>query len=100
MHLYKYNWLSTQLKAVRIEDMFFCIFDKPPTPTPPHTHILNEKKKEEAKTETKTVEFHCALHFSPWSLSDIEMGRLITGAKNPTVLYVSGGNTQVCGLFL
>lgn len=26
---------------------------------------------------------------------DIEMGRLITGAKNPTVLYVSGGNTQV-----
>jgi tRNA A37 threonylcarbamoyltransferase TsaD len=26
---------------------------------------------------------------------DIEMGRLITGAENPTVLYVSGGNTQV-----
>ncbi|KAG0412668.1 hypothetical protein HPB47_010186, partial [Ixodes persulcatus] len=25
----------------------------------------------------------------------IEMGRLITGADNPTVLYVSGGNTQV-----
>ncbi len=23
------------------------------------------------------------------------MGRLITGAQNPTVLYVSGGNTQV-----
>ncbi|XP_067651738.1 probable tRNA N6-adenosine threonylcarbamoyltransferase [Haliotis asinina] len=30
---------------------------------------------------------HCIGH--------IEMGRLITGAKNPTVLYVSGGNTQV-----
>lgn len=28
-------------------------------------------------------------------MEDIEMGRLITGAKNPTVLYVSGGNTQV-----
>jgi len=28
-------------------------------------------------------------------LSDIEMGRLITGSDNPTVLYVSGGNTQV-----
>lgn len=27
--------------------------------------------------------------------SDIEMGRLITGSDNPTVLYVSGGNTQV-----
>nr|CAH7769802.1 unnamed protein product [Callosobruchus chinensis] len=30
---------------------------------------------------------HCIGH--------IEMGRLITGAKNPTVLYVSGGNTQI-----
>lgn len=30
---------------------------------------------------------HCIAH--------IEMGRLITGASNPTVLYVSGGNTQV-----
>lgn len=30
---------------------------------------------------------HCVGH--------IEMGRLITGAHNPTVLYVSGGNTQV-----
>lgn len=26
---------------------------------------------------------------------DIEMGRLITGANNPIVLYVSGGNTQI-----
>lgn len=31
---------------------------------------------------------HCVGH--------IEMGRLITRASNPTVLYVSGGNTQVC----
>ncbi|XP_025208911.1 probable tRNA N6-adenosine threonylcarbamoyltransferase [Melanaphis sacchari] len=30
---------------------------------------------------------HCIAH--------IEMGRLITGSDNPTVLYVSGGNTQV-----
>ncbi|OQV12406.1 putative tRNA N6-adenosine threonylcarbamoyltransferase [Hypsibius exemplaris] len=30
---------------------------------------------------------HCIGH--------IEMGRAVTGAKNPTVLYVSGGNTQV-----
>lgn len=30
---------------------------------------------------------HCIGH--------IEMGRLITNANNPTVLYVSGGNTQV-----
>ncbi|CAG9316756.1 unnamed protein product [Blepharisma stoltei] len=30
---------------------------------------------------------HCVAH--------IEMGRLVTGAENPTVLYVSGGNSQV-----
>lgn len=30
---------------------------------------------------------HCVAH--------IEMGKLITGATNPVVLYVSGGNTQV-----
>lgn len=30
---------------------------------------------------------HCIGH--------IEMGRVVTGAQNPTVLYVSGGNTQV-----
>jgi len=30
---------------------------------------------------------HCIAH--------IEMGRVVTGAKNPVVLYVSGGNTQV-----
>lgn len=34
---------------------------------------------------------HCIGH--------IEMGRLITGATSPTVLYVSGGNTQVFGVF-
>jgi N6-L-threonylcarbamoyladenine synthase len=30
---------------------------------------------------------HCVAH--------IEMGRLVTKAQNPTILYVSGGNTQV-----
>ena len=30
---------------------------------------------------------HCVAH--------IEMGRVVTGAKHPVVLYVSGGNTQV-----
>jgi hypothetical protein len=31
---------------------------------------------------------HCVGH--------IEMGRIVTGAEDPVVLYVSGGNTQVC----
>lgn len=31
---------------------------------------------------------HCIGH--------IEMGRIVTGAQDPVVLYVSGGNTQVC----
>ena len=30
---------------------------------------------------------HCIGH--------IEMGRVVTGSQNPTILYVSGGNTQV-----
>lgn len=30
---------------------------------------------------------HCIAH--------IELGRSITGARNPIILYVSGGNTQV-----
>lgn len=30
---------------------------------------------------------HCIGH--------IEMGRTVTGARNPAILYVSGGNTQV-----
>jgi len=35
-------------------------------------------------------------YLSPNSrIPDIEMGRQITGAQNPVVLYVSGGNTQV-----
>nr|CAD7405402.1 unnamed protein product [Timema poppensis] len=34
-------------------------------------------------------------HLSLSIKSDIEMGRLITNCDNPTVLYVSGGNTQV-----
>ncbi len=31
---------------------------------------------------------HCIGH--------IEMGRVVTGCADPVVLYVSGGNTQVC----
>jgi N6-L-threonylcarbamoyladenine synthase len=34
-------------------------------------------------------------HSRDSSRIDIEMGREITGAQNPVVLYVSGGNTQV-----
>ena len=34
---------------------------------------------------------HCVAH--------VEMGRSITHSKNPVILYVSGGNTQVCILF-
>lgn len=38
----------------------------------------------------------CDLFSAPdTSYVDIEMGREITGAQNPIVLYVSGGNTQV-----
>ncbi|THG20028.1 hypothetical protein TEA_008562 [Camellia sinensis var. sinensis] len=35
---------------------------------------------------------HCVTH--------IEMGRVVTGADDPVVLYISGGNTQVSFLFV
>lgn len=31
-------------------------------------------------------------------LGHIEMGRTVTGAQDPVVLYVSGGNTQVLAI--
>ena len=39
--------------------------------------------------------FHILPDYLFISPLDIEMGRQITGANNPVVLYVSGGNTQV-----
>ena len=36
---------------------------------------------------------HLVAQYLP--LTDIEIARVITGAQNPVVLYVSGGNTQV-----
>ena len=42
----------------------------------------------------KSLFCHISTMLTPGFL-DIEMGRLITGATNPVVLYVSGGNTQV-----
>ena len=35
------------------------------------------------------------LRLTPPPPADIEMGRVVTKSTNPTVLYVSGGNTQV-----
>ncbi len=58
---------------------------------PPALVVGKQKAIELAKKfNTKIVEVnHCIAH--------IEIGRLTTGAKNPVVLYVSGGNTQVIG---
>jgi len=44
---------------------------------------------------TCRISVYRILFFSHLQSTDIEMGRLVTGADNPTVLYVSGGNTQV-----
>ncbi|KAH6948385.1 hypothetical protein HPB50_023892 [Hyalomma asiaticum] len=53
-------------------------------------HVLDvlEKALQEANISPNEIDVVCYT-------KDIEMGRLITGASNPTVLYVSGGNTQV-----
>lgn len=51
---------------------------------------------EEALGRGKSLRRTCELFFITFvNLQDIEMGREITGAQNPVVLYVSGGNTQV-----
>lgn len=45
----------------------------------------------------RTFMYCCIGYQEPYSYiaADIEMGREVTGARDPTVLYVSGGNTQV-----
>jgi len=44
---------------------------------------------------TLSLMFHKPLVGVNHCVGHIEMGRLVTGAHNPVVLYVSGGNTQV-----
>lgn len=48
-------------------------------------------------TVARTLAFHFRKPLIPVNhcIAHIEMGRLITGAHNPTLLYVSGGNTQI-----
>jgi len=51
-------------------------------------HCVGRKSKSQSFIRVKLLTFNLMV-------LDIEMGREITGAKNPVVLYVSGGNTQV-----
>ena len=63
----------------------------------PTTNGWNKEQDQSSRSQFATSRFknrmsligvnHCIGH--------IEMGRCITGARNPTILYVSGGNTQV-----
>ncbi|RDD47043.1 putative tRNA N6-adenosine threonylcarbamoyltransferase [Trichoplax sp. H2] len=53
-------------------------------------HILSVLRKALDNADVTPDEIDCVCY-----TKDIEMGRLVTGADNPTVLYVSGGNTQV-----
>jgi N6-L-threonylcarbamoyladenine synthase len=48
-------------------------------------------------TVARTIALILKIPFVPVNhcIAHIEMGRFITGARNPTLLYVSGGNTQV-----
>ena len=49
-------------------------------------------RSERQRSGAPIAHLSCYTHAPP---ADIEMGRVITGARNPVVLYVSGGNTQV-----
>lgn len=48
-------------------------------------------------TVARTMSLFCSRPLVPVNhcIGHIEMGRLITNAQDPTILYVSGGNTQV-----
>ncbi|KCZ76135.1 hypothetical protein H311_02872 [Anncaliia algerae PRA109] len=48
-------------------------------------------------TVARSLAYHYKKHIIPVNhcVAHIEMGRFITNAKNPTLLYVSGGNTQI-----
>lgn len=48
-------------------------------------------------TVSRTMSLYCNKPLIPVNhcIGHIEMGRFITAATNPTILYVSGGNTQV-----
>lgn len=50
-------------------------------------------------TRTLSMLWQCPLVGVNHCIGHIEMGRLVTGSDNPTVLYVSGGNTQVISYF-
>lgn len=48
-------------------------------------------------TVARTLSLYCGKPLVPVNhcIGHIEMGRFVTGAKNPIILYVSGGNTQI-----
>jgi len=63
-----------------------------PNALPP---VQQTSGKSEPLCWTYVVTFYYDFSSSHFVVLDIEMGRTITGASNPIVLYVSGGNTQV-----
>ena len=73
---------------IKIEDIDAIAYTRGPGMGAP-LQVVADKAKEISEKYNKPVVpvNHCIGH--------IEMGRFITGAANPTVLYVSGGNTQI-----
>lgn len=79
---------SLEVAKIKINDIDLVCYTKGPGMACPLIFVA---------TVARTVAFllnkplipvnHCIAH--------VEMGRFITGANNPTLLYVSGGNTQV-----
>lgn len=79
---------SLEVANIKISDVEVVCYTKGPGMACPLTFVA---------TVARTIAFfldkplvpvnHCVAH--------IEMGRFITGSENPTLMYVSGGNTQI-----
>jgi len=67
----------------------------PPPPPPPGPGMGAPLATVALVARTVAQLWRCPLLGVNHCIGHVEMGRLITGALNPTVLYVSGGNTQV-----
>lgn len=88
------NWIVRVLKKalkeanVRMRDIdVICFTQGPGMGAPLHSVVVIARALLEMFNKPLVGVNHCVGH--------IEMGRDITGAHNPVVLYVSGGNTQV-----
>ena len=80
--------LALEISKIKLEDIdLFCYTKGPGMAQPLSVGALVIRTLSQLYNKPLIGVNHCVGH--------IEMGRCVTKAENPTILYVSGGNTQV-----